>query len=348
MSPSAQGILALDVGGTDVKVALFTLPFDSVPAPRDVRRVPTAKSESDPGGALLAQVAQLREEYALAHPDVAIVAVGMSVPGIVDESAGIGIFSANLGWRDYSFADAANRLLGLPFALGHDVASASDAEVQLGAARGVQNVVVVPIGTGIAAGVFADGKRVRGGGYAGELGHVLVPGGEKCFCGATGCLETLASAAGIARRYVRLAEFDGDGTGSDDTGSDDTGTGGGPAEIGAKDVLERKDAGDIIAARVWQDAVDALAWVFASLVTSLGTQVFVIGGGLSGAGPKLTEPIARALDELLSFQPRPEIRIAELGPDAGLIGSALHAREKLAAVLDEGTGFDARTGGANP
>lgn len=344
MSPSAQGILALDVGGTDVKVALFTLPFDSVPAPRDVRRVPTAKSESDPGGALMAQVAQLREEYALAHPDVAIVAVGMSVPGIVDESAGIGIFSANLGWRDYSFADAANRLLGLPFALGHDVASASDAEVQLGAARGVQNVVVVPIGTGIAAGVFADGKRVRGGGYAGELGHVLVPGGEKCFCGATGCLETLASAAGIARRYVRLAEFDGESGGESSGGP----AAGGPAEIGAKDVLERKDAGDIIAARVWQDAVDALAWVFASLVTSLGTQVFVIGGGLSGAGSKLTEPIARALDELLSFQPRPEIRIAELGPDAGLIGSALHARDKLAAVLDEGTGFDARTGGANP
>ena len=118
----------------------------------------------------------------------------------------------------------AERELGLPVAFGHDVRAAGDAEHRLGAAAAYGDVVVLAIGTGIAGALVLDGRPYAGGGFAGEIGHALGdPQGERCACGAIGCLETISSAGAIARRYSAAS---------------------GIRRRGARDVLAAATAGD--------------------------------------------------------------------------------------------------------
>ncbi|WP_125609837.1 ROK family protein [Specibacter cremeus] len=311
-APAPETVLAFDVGGTDMKVGLVAGPLDGSPKGRDtdvrdLQRHRTPLDGPNTGDTVTARIAELTAAYRAAHPDAAIAAVGVTVPGIVDEETGTGVYSANLGWRDYPFRDRLTGLVGLPVAFGHDVAMAGEAEFRIGAAAGRTDVLVLVIGTGIAGAVLCDGRRVRGGGFAGEIGHALVPAPD----GTLAILESLASAGAIARRYTAA-----------------TGT----VVDGAKAVLELARKNDGAAARVWREAVDALAFNVAQCVSMLGTETVVLGGGLSMAGAALFEPLAARVDELLTFHRRPQFVHAALGENAGLIGSALKARDLLAGV----------------
>ncbi|MCD2441766.1 ROK family protein [Agromyces sp. SYSU K20354] len=304
---SGAPVLAFDVGGTDTKSALIGADGRVL----GLRRTPTPLDPADPAGAVVASIGALARRHLDESPGLAPVAVGVSVPGLVDEVAGVGIFASNLGWRDAPIRDLAEAATGLPVAFGHDVRAAGDAEHRLGAARGYGDVVVLAIGTGIASSLILDGHPYSGGGYAGEFGHSLAdPLGEPCACGAIGCLETIASAGAIARRYRRAS---------------------GNPVTGAKDVLDAAGAGDPIARRVWNDAVESLARALARVVANLAPEAIVIGGGLAQSGASLFDPLAERLDALLSFHRRPALVHAELGDDAGLLGTALAARD-LAAV----------------
>jgi glucokinase len=170
--------------------------------------------------------------------------------------------------------------------------------------------VVLIIGTGIAGGLILGGHPYTGGGFAGEIGHALSdPQGERCPCGAVGCLETISSAAAIARRY---------------------GAASGKAVPGALEVLTAATAGDADAIRVWEDAVRALAEQLARLAAVLAPEAIVLGGGLAQAGSALFDPLAAQLEALLSFHRRPVLLRARLGDDAGLLGTALAARDLAA------------------
>lgn len=306
-----EAVLAFDVGGTDTKSALI----DRHGRVLGLRRTPTPHHGDDPASAVVAALGGLARAHLADVPDVQPVAAGVSVPGLVDERAGVGIFASNLGWRDAPIRDLATRALGLPIAFGHDVRAAGDAEHRLGAAQGYGDVVVLAIGTGIAGAIILDGRPYAGGGFAGELGHALSdPDGETCTCGARGCLETIASAGAVARRYTAAS---------------------GIAVPGAREVLAAARAGDALAIRVWDDAVRALAESLARLVATVAPEAVVIGGGLAQAGPALFEPLGARLDALLSFHRRPALIRARLGHDAGLLGTALAARD-LADRLDDG------------
>lgn len=298
-------VLAFDVGGTDIKSALV----DSAGSFSQVRRTPTTRGV-DAARAITASLAELASPLVAAAASP-VAAAGVSVPGLVDEAAGVGVLSANLGWRDAPIRDLATQALGLPVAFGHDVRAAGVAEQAFGAARDARSAVVVVIGTGIAGAIILDGRPYAGQGFAGEIGHSLaVPDGELCPCGARGCLETVASAHSIARRYT--AET-------------------GEQVRGAREVLVAALGGDAAAARIWDSAVDALAQSLARLVALLAPEVIVIGGGLSGAGDALFRPLGARLDELLSFHTRPRLVRAELGDDAGLLGTAIAARRLAGA-----------------
>jgi glucokinase len=303
-----EAVLAFDVGGTDTKSAVV----DRHGGVLGLRRTPTPRDSADPAGAVVSSLATLTREQLDLVPDVRPVAAGVSVPGLVDERAGIGVFASNLGWRDAPLREIAERELGLPVAVRHDVRAASDAEYRLGAAIAYGDVVVLIIGTGIAGGLVLGGRPYTGGGFAGELGHALSdPQGERCACGAIGCLETIASASAIARRYTAAS---------------------GIAVPGALEVLAAAAAGDLDAVRIWDDALRALAEQLARLVAILAPEAVVIGGGLSQAGPALLEPLAERLDALLSFHRRPVLIRARLGDDAGLLGTALAARDLADAL----------------
>ena len=306
-----EAVLAFDVGGTDTKSAVV----DRRGRVLGLRRTPTPRDRDDPAGAVISSLAALARDHLDQFPDVRPAAAGLSVPGLVDERAGLGIFASNLGWRDAPLREIAERELGLPVALGHDARAASDAEYRLGAARAYGDVVVITIGTGIAGGLMLGGRPYTGGGFAGEIGHALSdPEGERCACGSIGCLETISSAGAIARRYSAAS---------------------GIAVPGALEVLDAAAAGDVDAVRIWDDALRALAEQLARLVAILAPEAVVIGGGLAQAGPALFEPLGERLDALLSFHRRPALVRARLGDDAGLLGTALAARD-LADALNAG------------
>ena len=295
-------VLAFDVGGTDIKSALF----DADGTALGLRRTPTPIAEGDRTPVLLDRLDVLAEELRAAHPDVVPQAVGLVVPGIVDADAGLGVFASNLGWHDAPLRDLASARLGLPVAFDHDVRAASWAERLLGGARDYADAVVLVIGTGIAGALLVGGVPYTAGGYAGEIGHSPIADGPICACGARGCLEAVASAGAIARRYREAT---------------------GIAPEGAKDVIARAAAGDPVAAEIWNSALDALTMSLAQLTAVVAPEAVVIGGGLSRAGGALFDELRTRLADRLSFHRIPVLVPAELSGNAGLLGAALRARE---------------------
>ena len=294
---SAPCVIALDLGGTSLKAGLVDPAGETL---RVLRR--PSRREQGPD----AVVAGLLEAVGELASDAQPAAIGLVVPGIVDEAAGLAAFSANFGWRDLPLRALLEERTGLPVAFGHDVRAGGLAEGRLGAARGVRDFLFLALGTGVAGAAVVDGRPYAGGGYAGEIGHVVVePGGRECGCGARGCLETVASAAAIAARYGHGAT--------------------------AAQVAARCAAGEPEACHVWRAAVEALADALAMYVSVLAPELIVVGGGLSEAGDQLLAPLGAALDERLTFHRRPRLCRAALGDQAGRLGAALLAWE-LAGV----------------
>lgn len=303
----AHAVVGIDLGGTAIKAGVVQP--DGTLSARLERPTPPARDTDTVVAAMVEVVDALRAEA-----NGAVGAVGVAVPGIIDEARGVAVMAANLGWRDAPVRALLADKTGLPVALGHDVRSACAAEWRLGAARGRSEVVLVTLGTGIGAGVVSDGRLLVGGGYAGQLGHVVVePGGAPCGCGQRGCLATVASASALARRY-RVA-----------SGAESAGVDAGRPDR-AEEVARRARSGDPVAMSVWDEAVSALAAALATVVTVFGPEIVVLGGGLARAGDQLLVPVRDALLTRLTFQRRPEVVPAALGTDAGILGAALLAR----------------------
>ncbi|MFU8946114.1 ROK family protein [Mycetocola zhadangensis] len=310
---AGPAVLAFDVGGTDTKATLV----DATGALLDTVRVPTPLSLDGTGDAVLAQIEALANRFRTAHPTVDIQAAGLIVPGLVDDENGIGVFSENIGWENVPFRDLLSERLGVPVFFTHDVRAAGAAEYALGGAGQYSDVLVVVIGTGIAGAVFINGVPYSAHGYAGEIGHSVVdPGGVECACGGRGCLEAIGSAGAISRLY-RAASGDGD-----------------PADnaIGAREVLERAQAGDFRAQKIWTEATDAIGQVLAQCVALLAPEAIVLGGGLAQAGPALFDPVEKRMNSFLTFHRRPVLLPATVGENAGVVGAALGARRLVPNV----------------
>ncbi|MFE6416980.1 ROK family protein [Streptomyces rochei] len=238
-------------------------------------------------------------------------AAGVAVPGIVDEEHGTAVYAANLGWRDVPLrALLGERLGSVPVALGHDVRTGGLAEGRIGAGKGADRFLFVPLGTGIAGAIGIDGRVESGAhGFAGEIGHVVVrPGGLPCPCGQRGCLERFASASAVSQAWAEAC---------------------GDPEADAADCAKAVDSGDPRALAVWQDAVDALADGLVTALTLLDPRVLIIGGGLAEAGETLFSPLRDAVRRRVTFQKLPRIVPAALGDTAGCLGAGLLAWDLL-------------------
>lgn len=293
-------VCAIDVGGTAIKSALVDA--DGRAVHHASRPTDAARGTEAVLAAVFAAVDDLRRagRDAGRAPD----AVGIAVPGVVDEDRGIAVLGANVPWHDLPVRDLVAAHTGLPTAFGHDVRAGGLAESVLGAGRDYGDFVFLPIGTGIAGAVVIDGRPYAGHGYAGEIGHMaVVPRGRRCGCGARGCLETVASASAVGRRYTTRAGRTAD----------------------AAEVARAAAAGDPLAEQVWHEAITGLATALAAYVSLLAPQAIVIGGGLSRAGAQLVDPLRVELAHRLTFQRMPEIRSAELGDAAGSLGAGLLA-----------------------
>jgi glucokinase len=292
-------VVALDVGGTDIKAALVDaggVLLEHVTPTRAVEGPDASLT------AVLATVAALRGRVPAGRT---VAAVGLAVPGTVDEERGVVVDAENLGWVDLPVRALAEDATGLPVGFGHDVRAGGLAEWRLGAGRGVDDHAYLSVGTGIASAVVLRGEPYIANGWAGELGHGGARTGDPCPCGGRGCAETYASAAGMARAYRRR-------------------TGAAVTDVpGAREVLVRAEAGDAVARDVWERGVDRLGELVAGMTRLLALPTVVVGGGLVRAGDALLRPLDAAVRSYLTIHPAPRLVPAELGATAGVHGAAL-------------------------
>lgn len=305
-------VLALDVGGTGMKAALLTAdsePLYEARRPTGAERGPRAVVD------VITEFAAELRDTGVARFGSPPLAAGVTIPGVLDERGETALFSANLGWRDVPLRRLlSQRLAGTPVVLGHDVRTGGVAEGRLGAARGMDRFLFVPLGTGIAGAIGINGTVEPGAhGGAGEVGHIVVrPDGAECGCGQRGCLETLASAAAVGRAWSAAS-------------GDPTAT--------AADAAKAVESGDPRAVAVWREAVDALATGLVTALTLLDPRALIIGGGLAEAGETLFQPLREAVRERVTFQHVPTIVPAALGDAAGCLGAGLLAWDLLSAEV---------------
>jgi glucokinase len=293
--------LAVDVGGTTIKAELV----DRAGTVVAVEQRPTPH-----GHQALETVAEVGSTLLAKRGDAAAVGAGVVVPGLVNREAGIATYSANIGWRDLEMVRTLSAEWRVPVRIANDVAAGGVAEHRLGAGVGTKDLAFVAIGTGIAASIVTGGHLVTGHrGETAEIGHLAVRPGVPCACGRDGCLEAVASAAAIARRYTGLSGND---------------------VSGAHDVVERLST-DAVARQVWQEAVEALADALGIISLLVSPALVVIGGGLSRAGDGLLAPLRLAMRQRATVVDPAEVTASVLGDRGGVIGAALLARDGWAA-----------------
>lgn len=308
---SAKYAVGVDIGGTSVKNGLFSADGTLL----EKWEIPTRKENG--GDTILKDVAEaITAQLAAREINVKdLIGVGVGVPGPV-QGDGFVSHCPNLGWRDYHPDRVLSALLdGVLVKAGNDANVAALGEAFKGAAAGVDNVVMLTLGTGVGGGIITNGKIVDGvHGAGGELGHIVVNPEEPlaCNCGNHGCLEQYASATGVVRTARRLLN-------SSDEGSSLRGI----ADLTAKQVFDEAKAGDVLAAKAVDILCMYLGLASAHTALTVDPEAFVIGGGVSRAGDILTNGISSYFERFTHIIPKKAaFKLATLGNDAGIYGAA--------------------------
>ena len=308
--------IGIDLGGTNLRAGLVDEEGHII---GPVERAGTRAAEGPE--AVMARMVELARRL-LERPEAAgrVRAVGVGAPGPLDSRRGLIIYTPNLpGFEDYPVAGRVAEATGLPTFLENDANCACYGEFWVGAGRGVSDMVILTLGTGVGGGMVLDGRLRRGPhDTAGHLGHIVVrPGGRPCGCGGRGCLEQYASATAVLRRYRELLA---------EAGATP------PRDTGTRQVAEAAARGEPAAQRAFREAAEALGWALVTIANTIDPELAVIGGGLAGAGPLLLPPAEEILRRHALYPPRERMRVekALLGDDAGIIGAAGCARTRYA------------------
>ena len=302
-------LLGADVGGTTVKLGLFTVDGTLL----DKWEIPTDHSEdSDILRDVAVSCEKMMEQKGLSKDEFA--GIGLGVPGPVHGDGSVDL-CVNLGWGEKAVKADMEELLGIPAAVGNDANVAALGEMWQGGAKGHENVVMVSLRTGVGGGIIVDGKMIAGAhGYGGEIGHIMINTHEteKCNCGKCGCLEQYCSATGIVRMAgKKLMEK------NCDTVLQNIG------ELTAKDIFDAAKEGDSFAVEIVQDFARRLARGLSFISCVVDPDVFVVGGGVSKAGTIITDTVQKYYKEcVFGNQKESSFVLATLGNDAGIYGCA--------------------------
>lgn len=311
--------IGVDIGGTKVAAGVVD------PDGQILDKVKYPTPSGDPGQ-LAEVVAKAVEELRGRRPDDTIEAVGVGVAGFVDEDRATVQVAVNLGLRDEPLKERVRRRIELPVVIENDANAAAWAEARFGAGRGSDHIVCVTLGTGIGGGLVLGGRLHRGRyGVAAEVGHYrVVQHGRRCACGDQGCWEQYASGTALvaegrdlartdpvrAARMLELAGGDADRV---------------DGECMTRAALE----GDTGALGCFERVGEWVGIGLADLAAILDPECFVLGGGVSDTGDIILGPVREAFERNLSGRPnrRPaQVRLAELGGEAGIVGAADLAR----------------------
>jgi glucokinase len=322
---SGRWAIAIDIGATKIAGALV----DSAGAMREHRVRPTPPADSTGADRVWPQLAALVDELRDAAP-APLAGVGIGSAGPLDLVAGT-VSPVNIpSWRQFPLVGNVGRHTGLPVRLAGDGICAAVGEHWLGAARGIDNVIVIVVSTGVGGGVIQLGRLHQGrSGNAGHIGHMVVDlDGDPCPCGGRGCVEAMASGPSMVSWALRqgwrpLPATRAGATGSSGGDGNRTYTGAVGAPTGV-DLAAAARAGDAVAQAAFARSARALAAGITSVAAAADLTHAVLGGGVSQSADVLLPPLHAALSGYarLDFLRDLRVGIAELGGAAGLYGAA--------------------------
>ncbi len=315
--------IGVDLGGTNLRIAAVSREgqlLEKVSLEANAARGPDSVIND-----MCDAIARVNSQY---QRNGKFLGAGIGIPGIIDLETGMVRRSANLpGWSDYPVRAEIERRLGAKVFLDNDANFAALGEKWMGAARGVSNMAIVTLGTGIGGGIVLEDKIFHGmNGMAGEFGHVPIDwNGPPCGCGSHGCAEQYAS-AGAVMRMAREAIAAGNASVLANAAASGK-------EFNAATVFNLAMKGDDVSREIYRKFGRALGFLLAGLLNSLNLDMFVIGGGVSSAwdafAPALFEELrSRSLVYAATDPSRGGtgkmtiIAKALLGGDAGLYGAA--------------------------
>ena len=317
---NSQCVVGIDVGGQTTKIGVV-----------------------DSMGAVLAQTVIRTDTYTDINPYIAELAE--AVNKVIKESGkegkirGIGVGAPNANYYNGTIENAVNlvwggtksipfaQLLseamgGLPVALTNDANAAAVGEMAYGAAKGMKNFIMITLGTGVGSGIVVNGEVLYGhDGFAGELGHTCAVrnNGRTCNCGKTGCLETYASATGVARTAREWLEL-----------SDEPSLLRNVDKIASKDVYDAAKEGDKLALKIFEYTGTVLGRSFADFIAFSSPEAIVLFGGLARAKEFLLQPMEDAMNAnvLPLWKNKVKIVFSQLKEsDAAILGASALAWE---------------------
>jgi glucokinase len=328
MTAAVPPVVAIDLGGTKALAGVV----DADGSVRSRVWLPSRDLSGQPAQLLdrLADGAGAAAEEA-DLPFEAISAVGVCVPGPLDQSRSVVAVAPNLGWVDLAVREELERRLPHKRVfLENDVRAAALSEHKLGAGRGHESMLAVFVGSGVGGGIVIDGRLYHGGhGGAGEIGHMVVrAGGPRCGCGRAGCLEAMAARDAVAR-YVIQGVNCGHPTVLTEI------LGGNLLALTSRDLALAISQSDAVAIRAARRSARYTGLAIGGVVNLIDPSVVVIGGGIAEALGERYVDWARELAyrQILASDARDVPIVAStLGDDAGLLGAALTAFIGLAAT----------------
>ena len=313
--------VGIDIGGTKIAGALVD---DSGVILKELR-VPSPIDDSDQ---MIEAISSLIDQLT---GDSQVIGVGVAAAGFLSVDREVMYHSPNIAaWRNEPLKSRIESKTSYPVLLENDANAAGWAEFRFGAGKDVQSMIMLTIGTGVGGAIISEGRLLKGGfGIGGELGHVVsVPGGRKCGCGLSGCLETYTSGTALLLAARKLA-------------SSDSPSGQRLKELA---LLEGELSGEMVYLAIMENdpgANELITELGSHLGTAIGSlfvpvldpELAVIGGGVSAVGDKLMDPIRESLHKSLPAKGyRPELKVvkATFLNQAGLIGAADLARQAFA------------------
>lgn len=317
--------IGCDLGGTNLRAALVDSETGEA---SDLTIVPTLAREGHEE-VLLRMIDlfnNLIEKSTLGKSDVE--GIGIGIPGMLDMQRGITTFITNLPghWINVPVAPFITERTGIPCYIMNDVRAITWGELKFGAGKGCKSMVLYAIGTGIGGGVVINNQLVLGNsGQAGEVGHMTVePGGTLCNCGNRGCLEQYASGPAIRSAALKVIAHGGTSILGEMVGFDLN-------KMTPEIVFNAALKGDVAALNIYEKAGSYLGQAISNSIVHLEPERIVVGGGIAQAGEVLFTPMRRAIQERVYLAPLEQIQIraAELGNNAGVIGASMWAENMV-------------------
>ena len=309
--------IGIDLGGTNIAAAVVN---DEYKILGEGKMKTNAGRPAEEIVADMAKAAKMAVENAgLTLADIKSVGVGS--PGSVNPYTGVIATSNNLKFSNTPMREMLTKELGnLPIYLDNDANAAAYGEMIAGAGKGTKNFAAITLGTGVGGGVIVEGKMVVGFNCAGgEIGHIVIMmDGEPCSCGRNGCFESYASATALIRQTKRAMENNKDSKMWELVD-------GNIENVNGRTAFDGMRAGDETAKAVVDKFCEYLGCGLTNVINIFQPEVLCVGGGISKEGETLLAPVRKYVEHFRYSKNAPaqtEIKTAELGNDAGIIGAA--------------------------